>query len=111
MTSLFERHANGPPSGPDLSYHAASWPARTVFKNASEPSQRTKPNIYRISGVFTSRLQDNECIRQDGMMTSHIFALVEAVRRKTHKKSVKRKLRCMHSFKLSIASLRLAPRA
>src|SRR5438477_10945811 len=31
MTSLLKRHANGPPSGPDLPYHAASWPAHLVF--------------------------------------------------------------------------------
>src|SRR5207244_3062710 len=49
---LFERHANGPPSGPDLSYHAASWPTRLASGNASELSQGTKLNISRISRRF-----------------------------------------------------------
>jgi len=46
------------------------------------PSLRNELNriFTGYHGVFTSRLQDNGCIRQDGMMTSHILALVVAVR-------------------------------
>jgi hypothetical protein len=31
MASLFEGHAKGLPSGPDLPYHAAKWPTLPVF--------------------------------------------------------------------------------
>ena len=53
---MFERHANGPPSGPDLPYHAALWPAPSVFKNTSEPSQgilqQVVSNCYNNAGVY-----------------------------------------------------------
>src|ERR1700730_205620 len=55
-----ERHANGPPSGPNLSYRAALWPTRIVFKNASEHSQGLNQIFPGYDGVFTSRLRDDD---------------------------------------------------
>jgi len=52
--------------------------------NQSEPQAATlvgltsKSLLELVIGI-TSRLQDNGCIRQDGMMTSHILALVVAI--------------------------------
>jgi hypothetical protein len=55
MTSLFERHANGPPSGPDLSYRAASWPALLVFGHTPVQSQEARSSIFSDNAMFAGQ--------------------------------------------------------
>jgi hypothetical protein len=42
------------PSGPDLSYHAALWPAHIVSKNASKCPQELNQIFPKYYGVFTT---------------------------------------------------------
>src|ERR1700678_3154636 len=59
MTSLFERHANGPPPGPDLSYYAASWPTYYVPVDAARRSQGANRLFSGAHGILVESYCDS----------------------------------------------------